>query len=277
MTSHPPEAKAGTGAWPGTPILQLRDATVEIDRARLVGGVSIDLMPGTVTGLIGANGAGKSTLLKVLARQQPMSSGDCQLKGREIASFGSREFSRHVGYLPQSIPPTQGLTVEEIIRMGRFPWHGVLGPFTEKDARAVADALRMTGMERFAGRFTDTLSGGERQRCWIAMLLAQEAGVLLLDEPVSALDLRYQTETMELIRRISRTRKISILVILHDINLAARFCDEVIALKRGERVWMGRAAELLDAETLEAIYDTPMIIVSRPGTNERFAFATLGT
>lgn len=276
MTSHPAKAKAGTGDHPGAPILQLRDATVEIDRARLVDGVSLDLVPGTVTGLVGANGAGKSTLLKVLARQQPLSSGDCQLKGREIASFGSREFSRHIGYLPQSIPPTQGLTVEEIVRMGRFPWHGALGPFTEKDVRAVTNALEMTGMVSFADRFTDTLSGGERQRCWIAMLLAQEAGVLLLDEPVSALDLRYQAETMELIRSISRTRRISILVILHDINLAARFCDEVIALKGGENVWMGRAAELLDAEILGAIYDTPMVIVSRPGTDERFAFATLG-
>ncbi|WP_300396774.1 ABC transporter ATP-binding protein [Henriciella sp.] len=259
----------------GAVSIQLTDGTVMIDAKRLIDSVNLELAPGMVTGLIGPNGAGKSTLLKVLARQTPLSSGECRLEGRQYGSYGTREFSKLVGYLPQSIPSTPGLTVEEIVRMGRFPWHGALGPFTVRDSDAVAEALAITGMTRFAKRFADTLSGGERQRCWIAMLLAQEARTLLLDEPVSALDLRYQAETMELIRKAANSRDVSIFVILHDINLAARFCDHIIALKSGEIVWKGQAAELLDTNTLESIYDTPMTIVSRSGSEEKYAFASL--
>ncbi|WP_084399022.1 ABC transporter ATP-binding protein [Henriciella aquimarina] len=255
--------------------IQLNSATVEIGGTRLIDTVNLELCSGMVTGLIGPNGAGKSTLLKVLARQLPLTSGEYLLGDRQFSSYGTREFSRLVGYLPQTTPPTPGLTVEEVVRMGRFPWHGALGPFTAKDSTAVAEALAITEMTGFAKRFADTLSGGERQRCWIAMLLAQEAGILLLDEPVSALDLRYQAGTMDLIQKISRTRDISVLVILHDINLAARFCDDIVALKNGEVAWKGLATNLVNAATLETIYDTRMTIVSSAGSKEQFAFVKI--
>ncbi len=255
--------------------LQLTSGSVFIGEARLLDDVSISLVPCTVTGLIGPNGAGKSTLARALARQQPLTSGECRLDGKPYASFSSREFSRRIAYLPQAIPTTSGLTVEELVSIGRYPWHGALGKFTDSDRAAVKEALAITNTDIFADRPTDTLSGGERQRCWIAMLLAQQANILLLDEPVSALDIRYQIETMSLVRHVSRIRNVAILIILHDINLAARYCDHVVAMKAGRIAWQGAAPNLIDAHVLEAIYETPMAVVSTLEPNQRFAFAKL--
>lgn len=253
--------------------LQLLGGVIAIGAQRLVDDVSINLSARSVTGLIGPNGAGKSTLARALARQQPLTSGACAIGGRPYAALSSREFSRRIAYLPQAIPPTNGLTVAELVRMGRYPWHGALGRFTPADGAAVDEALAITGTDVFADRLTDTLSGGERQRCWIAMLLAQQASVLILDEPVSALDMKHQLETLNLLHRISRLRGVSVLVILHDVNLAARYCDQVVALKAGRVAWQGSAPDLIDAAILEVIYDTPMAIVKAPDTGEAYAFA----
>ncbi|MCE7901718.1 MAG: ABC transporter ATP-binding protein [Gammaproteobacteria bacterium PRO9] len=256
-------------------MLSLDRGSVAIGGVRLMDDVSLRLAPGVITGLIGPNGAGKSTLVRVLARQQQLTSGECRLEGEPYESFDSRRFSRCVAYLPQSIPATHGLAVDELVCMGRFPWHGALGKFTPKDRAAVDEALALTGTGHFANRMMDTLSGGEQQRCWIAMLLAQEAGVLLLDEPVSALDIRHQIETMEIVHDIARRRDVSVLVILHDINLATGYCDEVVALKCGRIAWRGPSRSLMDADVLESIYETPMTVIATPEQDREFAMARL--
>lgn len=261
-----------TDAGRGKGRIRLRQGTVSIGGARLVDGVDFALVPRSVTGLIGPNGAGKSTLLKVLARQQALSSGELFIDDLSYASLGSRSFAQRVAYLPQAIPATPGMTVDELVRMGRYPWHGPLGRFTDKDRSVVEEAMAMTDTAWLSKRFTDALSGGERQRCWIAMLLAQEADVLLLDEPVSALDMRHQIGTMELIRRIAHDRQIAILVVLHDVNLAAHCCDRVAALKAGRIAWEGAADRLMDERVLEDIYDTRMMLLATPDGARRFAF-----
>lgn len=268
-------ANAHTLTATETPTLRLTAGSVSVGEVRLLDDVNLSLTPATVTGLIGPNGAGKSTLARALARQRPLTSGECTLEGKPYSAFTAREFSRRIAYLPQAIPPTNGLTVEELVSMGRYPWHGALGKFTDLDRAAVKEALSITNTDNLAGRLTDALSGGERQRCWIAMLLAQKADILLLDEPVSALDIRYQIETMSLIRDISRARNVSILVILHDINLAARYCDHVVAMKTGSIAWQGPAPDLIDKDVLERIYETPMAVISTNEPNQRFAFANL--
>ena len=257
-------------------IVRLRNGCVRIDGATLIDGVDISLTPRAVTGLIGPNGAGKSTLLKVLARQQPLTEGELSIGDESYSSFRDREFARRIAYLPQIIPVTPGITVDELVCLGRFPWHGALGKFTSMDRAAVDEALEITGTVAFGDRFTDSLSGGERQRCWIAMLIAQEARVLLLDEPVSALDVRFQIEIMNLIRRIAQDREVAILVVLHDMNLAARYCGHITALKSGRIAWQGRAASLMDASVLEGIYETPMTLLAEPETGVSFAFASAG-
>ena len=277
MDSHPTDTigMPMTGQSQERRVVRLAHGAVVVDHATLLDGIDFELAPQAVTGLVGPNGAGKSTLLKVLARQQALTSGACFVDGLAYASLGSREFSHRVGYLPQSIPSTPAMTVDELVCLGRFPWHGALGRFTDSDRAAVDEALAITATAQFANRFVDSLSGGERQRCWIAMLLAQEAGVLLLDEPVSALDARHQIETMEFIGRISRDRNVSILVVLHDVNLVARYCDRAAALKAGRIVWEGAADGLMDTRLLEELYGIPMMVLETPRSAGRLAFAAM--
>lgn len=157
--------------------------------------VTLSFRTGEVTALLGHNGSGKSTLLRVLARQHSPHSGSLLLQGRPCRQLGSREFARIVGYLPQYPPATDGLTVRELVALGRYPWRGPLGRHTREDRHLIDQAIADTGLDDFRHRAVDTLSGGERQRAWIAMLLAQQTRCLLLDEPISALDVKHQAET----------------------------------------------------------------------------------
>ncbi|WP_189347701.1 ATP-binding cassette domain-containing protein, partial [Mesorhizobium sp. M4A.F.Ca.ET.090.04.2.1] len=158
----------------------------------LLGPVSLELERARVYGLIGHNGSGKSTLIKLLARQQPASEGAISFAERPLAGWSARELARALAYLPQTTPAATGLTVRELAALGRYPWHGALGRFGHEDRRHIEEALALTDMAGFADRLVDELSGGERQRAWLAMLVAQNAGVMLLDEPISALDIAHQ-------------------------------------------------------------------------------------
>lgn len=225
-----------------------------------------------VTGLIGQNGSGKSTLLKILARQQQPTRGRVSLAGRPLQSWGEREFARRVAYLPQHTPLATGLTVGELVALGRYPWHGALGRFTRTDREKVEDALKLTATDAFADRLVDTLSGGERQRVWLAMLIAQAARLLLLDEPISALDVAHQIEVLGLIRRLSVDSGVAAIVVIHEINMAARFCDEIVALKGGRMIVRGSPREFMIPSRLEEIYDVPMGVLPHPDAGGSIAF-----
>ncbi|NNC22582.1 ATP-binding cassette domain-containing protein [Salinisphaera sp. USBA-960] len=219
---------------------------------------------GTTYGLIGHNGSGKSTLLKLLARQQPASRGDIYLNGRAVKSWGNREFARNVAYLPQHLPGTAGLTARELVALGRFPWQGLLERATKQDKAEVQRALEWTDTARFADRMVDTLSGGERQRIWLAMLLAQGSRFLLLDEPLSALDIAHQVDMLSLVRRLCRELGVGVIIALHDVNMVSRYCDELVALRDGCLLAQGKPNELMDATTLEAIYGIRMNVMAHP-------------
>ncbi len=237
----------------------------------LLHSIDLDLAPGRVVGLVGHNGSGKSTLLKVLARQERPTGGRVALGGRELGAWGERDFARHVAYLPQTTPPAPGLTVRELASLGRYPWHGPFGRFSSADRAHVEEALAATGTLPLAERPVDALSGGERQRAWLAMLVAQDAGCLLLDEPISALDVAHQIEVLGLVRSLSRSRGVGVVVVLHDINMAARFCDEIVALKAGRLVARGSPGDVVTAEALEMIYGLPMTVLSHPARPEPVA------
>ncbi|KQQ79701.1 ATP-binding cassette domain-containing protein [Aureimonas sp. Leaf324] len=227
--------------------------------------LDLDLAPGRVVGLVGHNGSGKSTLLKLMARQERPTAGRIRFGTRDLAAWGERDFARHVAYLPQTTPPAPGLTVRDLAALGRYPWHGPFGRFTDTDRARVEAALAATGMLALAERAVDALSGGERQRAWLAMLVAQDAGCLLLDEPISALDVAHQIEVLGLVRSLSRSHGVGVVVVLHDINMAARFCDEIVALKAGRLVARGGPGDVVTAPALEAIYGLPMAILRHPG------------
>lgn len=244
------------------PLFQTENLTLAVAGGRrLVEDITLSLPAGRVTALIGHNGSGKSTLLKLLARQITPSAGRIRFEGRDLADWGARDHARRLAFLPQTTPPAEGMTVRELVSLGRYPWHGALGRFGPRDHAAVAGALAECGVGPFADRLVDTLSGGERQRVWLAMMVAQEAGTLLLDEPISALDIAHQVEVLALVRSMCQGQGRSAVVVLHDVNMTARFCDHVVALKAGRVAMQGDAAALMRPETLAAIYGLPMQVL----------------
>lgn len=242
----------------------LVDAGLRVDGRDLIAPLTLTLEPGRTIGLVGHNGSGKSTLLKLLAHQQPVSGGSILLDGAPLPKWRAREFARSVAYLPQTPAAATGLTVRELVSLGRYPWHGALGRFGEADRHAVETAMALTDVAGFAERMVEELSGGERQRVWLAMLVAQGARWLLLDEPTSALDVAHQIQVLALVRRLSRTEGLGVVVVLHDVNMAARFCDEIIALGGGRLIARGAPAELMTEAWLKTIFGTPMDVLHCP-------------
>ncbi|WP_372069955.1 ATP-binding cassette domain-containing protein (plasmid) [Tistrella mobilis] len=237
----------------------------------LLADVDLGVAKGRVLGLIGHNGSGKSTLMKLLARQIAPTTGEVSLDGRPLAAWGDRAFGRKVAYLPQTPPAAAGMTVRELVRLGRYPWHGALGRFSRRDAERVDAAMEATDTTRYADRMVDSLSGGERQRVWIAMLVAQDADFMLLDEPISALDVAHQIEVLDLVHRLARGggadgtgQGPGVVVILHDVNMAARFCDDILALKSGRVLLRGGPADLMTEDALARIYGVRMGILPHP-------------
>ncbi|SEQ42708.1 iron complex transport system ATP-binding protein [Faunimonas pinastri] len=251
---------------------ELSSATFAVADRTLLSPLDLRIAAGKVVGLIGHNGSGKSTLLKLLARQQKPTAGTIAFQGRDLQQWGSREFARKVAYLQQTPPSAAGMTVRELVALGRYPWHGALGRFSDEDAARVEEALRRTDVLAFADRLVDALSGGERQRVWLAMLVAQNPECMLLDEPISALDIGHQIEVLDLVRDLSRQRQLGVIVVLHDINMAARFCDELIALRAGRLLLRGTPGELMAPEHLQAIYGVPMGVLPHPESGVPMSF-----
>ncbi|MFP4138363.1 MAG: ATP-binding cassette domain-containing protein [Halomonas sp.] len=254
-------------------MIETRAASFAVNGQCLLHPLDLAFGEGRVHGLIGHNGSGKSTLLKLLARQQPASQGELHLDGRPLSAWGYRAFARRVAYLPQHLPAAENLTGRELVGFGRYPWHGLLGRHGREDEAAIDRALALTHTEAFADRQVDTLSGGERQRVWLAMLLAQQSRFLLLDEPLAALDIAHQVEVLALIRRLCRELGLGVIIVLHDINMAARYCDHLVALHGGRLLAQGTPEEMMNGETLQAIYGIPMHVMTHPGGGHRVAIA----
>ncbi|MFC5992145.1 ABC transporter ATP-binding protein [Limoniibacter endophyticus] len=245
-------------------LFEVEAAHFRVPGRSIIENLNLTIEQGEVTGLIGPNGSGKSTLIKMLARQQAADRGTIRFLGQDIGVDTDRTFARKLAYMPQFMPTTDGMTVEEFVALGRFPWHGTFGRFTATDARKVEEAMAQTGVEAFRNRIVDTLSGGERQRVWLAMLLAQDTKCLLLDEPTSALDISHQAEMLELVHRLAHERALSVVIVLHDINMAARICDRLVALGHGRLVADGVPSEIMQTEVLERIYGISMGIFTNP-------------
>jgi iron-chelate-transporting ATPase len=234
--------------------------------------LDLTLAPARIYGLVGANGSGKSTLVKLLAHQQQPAGGTIRLFGRPIDSYGDRAFARCVAYMPQFTPPAESMTVRELVGLGRFPWHGALGRLGADDTAKVEKALQQTDLLDLADRLVDSLSGGERQRAWLAMMLAQDTRCLLLDEPTSALDIAHQVDMLALVRDLSRERGLGVVVVLHDVNMAARYCDEIVALRAGRVAARGAPAEILDPAVLDRIYGLAMGVIPHPATGAPISY-----
>ncbi|QRM46462.1 ABC transporter ATP-binding protein [Rhizobium sp. BG4] len=255
-----------------TPFLTMSDVRFAAGERTILSGIDLSLESGRIYGLVGPNGSGKSTLMKIMARQHAATSGKLALEGKDAAAWGGREFARKIAYMPQFTPATDGMTVRELVALGRFPWHGTLGRFGKADHALVDDAIARTDLEDFADRPVANMSGGERQRAWIAMMLAQNASCLLLDEPTSALDLAHQASMLSLVESLSHERGLTVVIVLHDINLAARHCDEIIALNRGRISAKGTPEEIMQAERLQSIFGVGMGVFTHPARGEPVSY-----
>lgn len=245
---------------------------VAIAGTPLLQGISATFVPGETVGLIGHNGSGKSTLIKVLARQIGQYQGSVTYGGKPITAIEPRAFAKEVAYLPQHNGDTGQMTVRELVACGRYPWHGALGRFSEEDARRVGEAMVRTHVEGLSDRIVATLSGGERQRVWLAMLVAQNSRFLLLDEPTSALDIAHQVEVLHLIRALAHDNGLGVIVVLHDINMAARFSDRILALKGGRLLIDAASETIMDRRLLAEIYGVNMGITRHPELDMPLAY-----
>lgn len=212
--------------------------------------------------LMGHNGSGKSTLLKILARQLKPSFGKICFNDQDITDFSSKELARKIAYLPQHLPNLGYLSVRELVKMGRYSYEKLF--FKNQDRELIDEVMRLTNTLSLSNREIQTLSGGERTRSFLAMLLAQKSEFLFLDEPLAALDIVYQFELMELISRLNKEFKVGIVLILRDINLAALYCDKIIALKEGRVIFNASKQEFMKETILKDIFNINANIIEHP-------------
>lgn len=222
---------------------------------------------GRVTAIIGANGCGKSTLLRGLTRQLAPRAGSIEVLGRDAARVSARDYARTVALLPQHPVAPEGMTVAQLVARGRHPHRGLLGGRAAGDDAAVAAALESTDLVELAEREAGTLSGGQRQRAWLALVLAQQTPVVLLDEPTSYLDLSHQVEVLDLVRTLPDPRgegRATVVAVLHELNLAARSADHIVAMAAGRVVAQGTPGEVIVPEVLAEVFGLDADVVADP-------------
>lgn len=232
----------------------------------IVRDVDLAIKPGTITALVGPNGCGKSTLLKAFARVLPPKSGRVTLNGAPIGSYPTRDVARKLALLPQGPVAPEGLTVTELVAQGRFPHQTLLRQWSPGDRAAVERAMALTDLEAFADRPVHSLSGGQRQRCWLAMVLAQDTSFLLLDEPTTFLDLKVQVDLMSLLARIVAEEGRTMLLVLHELNLAAAFADHVVMMREGRIVAEGTGMDVIRPEELQQVFELRSDVIADPLT-----------
>ncbi|EOL9003510.1 iron-enterobactin ABC transporter ATP-binding protein [Cronobacter turicensis] len=231
---------------------------------RVADGLNVAIPDGKFTAIIGPNGCGKSTLLRTLSRLMKPLGGQVRLDGEAIQRFATKEVARRIGLLAQNASAPGDITVQELVARGRYPHQPLFTRWRDEDERAVQKAMDATGVTALADQSVDTLSGGQRQRAWIAMVLAQETSILLLDEPTTWLDISHQIDLLELLSALNREQGYTLVAVLHDLNQACRYANHLIALRDGKIIAEGAPSEIVDAALIEAIYGLRCMIIEDP-------------
>ena len=251
-------------ASPETTRLEASALTLGYADTDVVRQLDLRVPAGKVAVIVGANACGKSTLLRGLARLLRPRAGSVLLDGAAIHRLPTRQVARTVGLLPQNPIAPEGVTVADLVARGRHPHHGALGRWTSEDDRAVAEALVLTDTLDLADRVVDELSGGQRQRVWIAMALAQGTDLLLLDEPTTYLDVAHQVEMLDLLAELNQRRGTTIVMVLHDLNLSARYADHLVALHTGRVVAEGTPREVVTEEVVRTVFGLDNRVIDDP-------------
>ena len=246
--------------------LHARDVTLAYDDRVVVDGLDFAVPPGRLTAIVGANGCGKSTLLRALSRLMRPRAGAVLLDGRAIAELPAKQVARRLGILPQTPVAPEGLTVEDLVARGRYPHQTLLRQWSAADEAADERALAATGTAELRTRALDELSGGQRQRAWIAMTLAQETEILLLDEPTTFLDLAHQLEVLDLLSELVARHGRTVVMVLHDLNQACRYADQLVAMRDGRLHASGPPAEAVDAALIAQVFGVSAHVIDDPVT-----------
>jgi iron complex transport system ATP-binding protein len=244
--------------------LRAEDLTLGYDDQAVVTNLNVDVLDGRITAIVGANACGKSTLLRGLARLLRPRDGAVYLDGTAMADRSTLDVAKVLGLLPQAPVAPDGITVADLVSRGRYPHQGWFRRWTDRDEHAVARALDATGTADLVNRPIRQLSGGQRQRVWVAMALAQDTDLVLLDEPTTFLDINHHVELLRLLRKLNAESGKTILIVLHDLNLACRFCDHVIAMAEGAIVAEGAPTEVVTAELVEKVFGLTCVVVADP-------------
>jgi iron complex transport system ATP-binding protein len=248
--------------------LSTDELSIGYGEALIVKNLSIEIPDKKITTIIGPNGCGKSTLLKAITRIISHQSGNILLDGNDISKVNTKLLAKQMAILPQTPESASGLTVGELVSYGRFPYQKGFGRLTKKDYELIDWSLEVTGTIDFKFRPVDALSGGQRQRIWIAMALAQETEIIFLDEPTTYLDMAHQLEVLELLQKLNYEQERTIVMVLHDLNQAARFADHIIALKDGEIVKAGNCDEVISHKVLKKVFNIDAVIGHDPRTGK---------
>jgi ABC-type cobalamin/Fe3+-siderophores transport systems, ATPase components len=244
--------------------LRGEDLTLSYGKKVIAEDLTVAIPDGHFTAIIGPNGCGKSTLLRTLSRLMTPQHGHVYLDGDRIQSFNSKEVARRIGLLAQNATTPGDITVRELVARGRYPHQPLFTRWRNEDEDAVVRAMQATGVTALANQSVDTLSGGQRQRAWIAMVLAQETAIMLLDEPTTWLDISHQIDLLELLRELNREKGYTLAAVLHDLNQACRYATHLIALREGKIVAQGAPREIVTAELIERIYGLRCTIIDDP-------------
>lgn len=248
--------------------ISTKNLNISYGNLDIVKDLNLDIPKGKITTIIGSNGCGKSTILKTIARIIQAKSGDIFVNNINIKEQSPKDLAKVMAVLPQSPQAPSGLTVEELIAYGRFPHQKGFGKMRKEDEDIVTWALQSTGIEEFRERPIEALSGGQRQRAWIAMALAQQTEILILDEPTTYLDLAHQLEILKLLEELNKKQGTTIVMVIHELNNAARFADHMIGVKKGKVVCQGTAHEVMTKENLKELFNIDAEIVEDPRNNK---------
>jgi iron complex transport system ATP-binding protein len=248
------------------PLLRAERLTLAYDEAAVVRDLDLEIPRGRITAVVGANGCGKSTLLRALGRLMAPRAGTVLLDGRAIRELPTNQVAKRLGLLPQSPVAPDGLAVEDLVARGRYPHQRIFRRWSVQDEAAVEAALAATGMGDLRDRPIDELSGGQRQRAWIALTLAQQTEILLLDEPTTFLDLAHQIEVLDLLGELVAEHGRTVVMVLHDLNQACRYADRLVAMRDGRVHRAGAPADVVDAELVQEVFGVEAQIVEDPVT-----------
>lgn len=246
------------------PTLRVDNIRVAYGNTPIIDALSLDIKSGALTAIIGPNGCGKSTLLKAMARVLPVQSGHVLLNATPIHDMPTREVAKTMALLPQGPVAPEGLRVKELVAQGRFPHRSLIRQWSRDDAEAVARAMAATDIQAFADRPIDALSGGQRQRVWIAMVLAQNTPVLFLDEPTTFLDLKVQVDLMTLLRRVAHEDGRTLVVVMHELNVASAFADQLVMMRGGAVIAQGAVNDVFTQDNLLSVFDLSARVLMDP-------------